>query len=290
MSVLRQEQLRHQYLEALGISSWLPRAQLPGAAASSSWVEHFTWPEQDSAFDEAFAAPEEGTEEQLDRPSCSAPSTPAQPAIDASAAVRAQLSQLTQTPPVQPRMPPVVEQGPAPSSTAAAEPTPARAPNRLRHSTPRVKLAFVLAGDLLIVDSLPPAGRQGFGPAHQRLLAGIARALGVQERPSEASLLPWPPFAGATLNQGADELARAVARKLNYTLSVRSISRALLLGEAATQWLLGREEPLDELRGIRFNLQPGVVCVASASLSQALQLPDIKAEIWRDIQPLVPAS
>jgi len=56
MSVLRQEQLRHQYLEALGISSWLPRAQLPGAAASSSWVEHFTWPEQDSAFDEAFAA------------------------------------------------------------------------------------------------------------------------------------------------------------------------------------------------------------------------------------------
>ncbi|MCJ8298861.1 MAG: hypothetical protein MJK13_08005, partial [Pseudomonadales bacterium] len=37
------QQLRHQYLETLGISSWLPRATLPGAGNSAQWVSEFVY-------------------------------------------------------------------------------------------------------------------------------------------------------------------------------------------------------------------------------------------------------
>lgn len=298
MNVLRQEQLRHQYLEAIGISSWLPRTQLPAAAPSPQWVEDFTWTGPDEYLDEAFEAPDEVAEMPVRGPETARVASPAAASAASSsarAAAQARLAELTDAPPQQPTAPPAVK----PVTERSAERSAARpvagsastpVPTHKRQSAPRVKLAFILAGDLLIVDSLPPAGRQGFGPAHQRLLSGIARALGVQTPPSDASLLPWPPFAGATLNQGAEELSRAVERKLKHTLTLRPVSRALLLGEAAAQWLLGREEALDALRGIRFNLQAGIPCVASVSLSQALQLPEVKAEIWRDIQPLVTIS
>ena len=33
-----EQQLRHQYLDAMGITSWLPREQLPGALPTPDWV------------------------------------------------------------------------------------------------------------------------------------------------------------------------------------------------------------------------------------------------------------
>jgi hypothetical protein len=294
MNAPQQEQLRHQYLEAMGISSWLPRTQLPGAAPSPQWVEHFTWPAQDAAFDDdGFASDEPEAAPAVTSPSASGT---AKPSVGAAARAQARdsLAALSETAPRQPAPSRAAPQ-PAPDSPQApAAPVsgaaPTTEPRRSAQPAPRVKLAFVLAGDLLIVDSLPPASRQGFGNAHQRLLQGIVRALGVQERPSDASLLSWPVLAGATLDQGPAELAKAVQRKLALTLALRPVNRALLLGEAAAQWLLGREDGLDALRGIRFSLQSGVPCVATASLSEALQLPDVKAEIWRDLQPLLTAT
>jgi Tfp pilus assembly major pilin PilA len=41
------QHLRHQYLETLGISSWLPRGVLPGAAESMPWVSGFVYSDDD---------------------------------------------------------------------------------------------------------------------------------------------------------------------------------------------------------------------------------------------------
>lgn len=297
------EQQRHDYLSAIGITSWLPRTTLPGAARSADWVAGFVqgrddvWDSDEVGLDEQPAQSAREAVAALE-PVKSAPA--AGPAAmpsgqDARAAARASLDLdlASDSKPAKPQPKPAtaqqarVEQVRQPEKTAAVSVAPRSGP---RTEAPRVKLAFVLAGDLLIVDSLPPAGRQGFGRQHQRLLQGILSALGATETASEASILSWPVLAGVSLNQGPDELARAVARKLEHTLAVKPVKRALLFGESAAQWLLGREEGLDALRGIRFTLQAGIPCVASLSLSEALQLPEMKADIWRDIQPLLNRS
>lgn len=276
----QQEPLRHQYLHALGITSWLPRTPLPGAAPSAAWVDRFCWPEVEEPLEEAFEAPDP---EESVAATVTAQRAPRAAAHAGAEAARAALGQTESPAPA----PPPAEAPLQPRAVAARSDIEEGAAE-VAEPIPRVKLAFVVAGDLLIVDSLPPAGRQGFGPAHQRLLQGIVRALGVSEAPSDAALLPWPQFAGTTLNQGPRELGVAVRRKLQYTLELCRIRRALLLGQSAARWLSGRDEPLSALRGAPFELEPDLPCVASASLTEALRLPEVKAEIWRDIQPLLP--
>ncbi|KEA64407.1 Periplasmic protein TonB [Marinobacterium lacunae] len=288
MMNLSGEQLRHQYLEAIGISSWLPRTSLPGAAPSQPWVERFRYPmpegmDEFPGFDETDdVSPAPETPDAV-----IASERPTESAETARAQARASIAPLIESD-TRAKAPPAqsVPVGAVPESASPA-PAVRRGPPA---QAPRVKLAFVLAGDLLIVDSLPPAARQGFSGQHQRLLAGIARALGVGDQPSDASLLSWPVLAGTTLDQGPEELKRAVRRKLEITLQLRRVTRALFLGESAAQWMLEREETLDALRGIRFSLRPELHCVASVSLSQLLQLPTLKAELWRDLQPLLVKS
>lgn len=292
------EQLRHRYLEAIGVSSWLPRARLPGAAPSADWVERFRYPwvpGADSAVDSTGSdagSDDSAVDNSFEDRSGESSSRAVEPAMasaqafgtaaDARAQARASLAPLTATD--SSVKAPRTEVQPAPATRSEAV-EPAR--RGVVTPPPRVKLAFVLAGDLLVVDSLPPASRQGFSAQHRRLLTGLAQSMGVTDRPSDASLLSWPVLAGPTLDQGPEELTKAVRRKLELTLALSSVRRALLLGESAAQWLLEREESLDALRGIRFSLRPELHCIASVSLSQALQLPELKAELWRDLQPLL---
>ncbi|MBV1788789.1 hypothetical protein KQ940_12055 [Marinobacterium sp. D7] len=280
------EQLRHQYLEAIGISSWLPRARLPGAAPSEPWVERFRYPlpGEGDGFDD-FAevdAEQVATEAPAAKESGTELAAVSEAVGNARSQARASIAPLIDS----------VQTSKAPAAAAVSREEVTDQPSApVRRGppaqAPRVKLAFVLVGELLVVDSLPPASRQGFSAQHQKLLAGVARALDVTDAASDAALLSWPVLAGATLDQGPQELAKAVRRKLELTLALRSVKRALLLGESAAQWVLEREEVLDALRGIRFTLRPELHCIASVSLSQALQLPEMKAELWRDLQPLL---
>ncbi len=308
-----QEQLRHQYLSALGISSWLPRARLPGAAPSAEWVagfryvagEHAEWAADDGAsgegeYDDEVAAAEAvvpaGPAARLSDRGASGVATvpdraPAGVSVAGAAAAGnptgraalARLEELTDDEVKKPAPVPVVERTESRSEPARQSNLP----------PPRFKLAFVLAGDWLVIDSLPPQSPQGFGPLHQRLLHGVLRAAGIAQRQTDASLLSWPMLASQTLDQGAGEAQKAVQRKLDLTLQaangIRPLNGALLLGDAAARWVLEREEELDALRGIRFTLRANLPCVCSSSLSQALQLPELKAQLWRDLQVLVNA-
>ncbi|TCK06905.1 hypothetical protein [Marinobacterium mangrovicola] len=301
----QQEQQRHDYLSAIGITSWLPRTELPGAATSADWVAGFVhgqddaWETDDIDLDQAPAAqsareavaaldtakPAHPSVSATESAPAAAVATPANQDARAAARASLELELPSDTKPASKPKPAAAQQSPQPDEAADKVSVAPRSGPRV--AAPRVKLAFMLAGDLLIVDSLPPAGRQGFGRQHQRLLQGILASLGQNEAASDATILSWPVLAGASLNQGPDELAKAVARKLEHTLAVKPVKRALLFGESAAQWLLGREEGLDALRGIRFTLQAGIACVASHSLSEALQVPEMKADIWRDLQPLL---
>jgi hypothetical protein len=273
------ESLRHQYLEAIGISSWLPRADLPGAAPSADWVAGFRYP--DAGVDD-WTDEYAGTE-------TDPVSTASRGADRARASVQRLLDEPKPNSAPEPRTQRASQAPAEPHPVSELAPAPLAVKSGERQPAPRIKLAFVLARDLLVIDSLPPASNAGFGAQQQRLLRGVLMALGIKDQPSEAALLSWPALAGASLDQGPDELKKALARKLEVTEQVRPFNAVLLLGEAAAQWVLEREESIGALRGLRFTLSGGKPCVVGCSLSEALKVPDMKAGLWLDVQPLLKA-
>ncbi|KGK41859.1 hypothetical protein LH51_11745 [Nitrincola sp. A-D6] len=152
---------------------------------------------------------------------------------------------------------------------------------------PQFSLSFTPAGDLLVVDSLPPHAREAVGPEYQRLLAALCRAMGAEVQLDAMRLHHWPMFASSSLNQGGDEAQRAVRRQLDVMLKKHPARRVLLLGEPAAQWLLEQDHSLEDMRGLTFTLRAGVSAVTSYSLMHMLKLPEFKADCWRDLQPLL---
>lgn len=280
-----EEQQRHQYLEALGISSWLPRNPLVGAPESAAWVWDFSYPAPEIPFSESGAQGASAASRSV----ASAPSVPANPA-----AARAMLSRSfadTEAAPAAADTPAAAVLSEAATSPAADLPetaVDAQSADAGRPQ-PRFKLVFAGFGPVLIVDSLPPQAQGGFSATHQRLAAAVARSLSLPDTaPGTAPfMLPWPMFASPTLPQGYGEALLTVQHKLKKALEGAGVRAVLLLGESAAQMCLERDEPLDELRGILFSLPGGVKAVACHSLTEAMHLPGIKAQIWRDLQPLI---
>lgn len=299
MSVQAQEQQRHQWLAAIGIDSWLPRAPLPGAAPSPDWVATFCSAEAD------VERPNESEASIPGAPSSAQARRPAGSRID-TAALLAE--------PMRAAAPAPARSGPADRGLAATDPidrgpterSPTeRSPTHRTASVidaqpvlpqraarpepaPRFKLAWLVRGDMLIVDSLPPHQPEGFSRAHRRLLEGITTALGIaaDDELSAPFMLPWPMLAGKTLNQGANEARAAVKRKLENTLAFNpGIRQLLLLGEAAGVWVTEQEGGLDALQGKVLALGEGRQALVTLSLSELLRLPERKAEVWRDLQP-----
>lgn len=282
-----EEQLRHQYLDALGISSWLPRDVLPGAAPSADWIWDFSYPAPEIPFSE------KGT------PGASAAEAKAALSIDPAAA-RASLTRSFGDAP-KPEVKEALwkkEASPQPKK-AAAKPVLEPASDDMAHSDtdsqkstkpqPRFKLALARYGRVLVVDSLPPQSLQDYSKQHDALAAAIVRSISgaqvaLQEKPS---LLPWPAFASPTLPQGYDDALQTVQHKLDLLLEKGGIEAVLLLGESAAQMVLDREEELSQLRGILFSLRADTKALATHSLTEAMQVPGIKLEMWQQLQPLV---
>ncbi|MBA4502833.1 uracil-DNA glycosylase family protein [Marinobacterium marinum] len=273
MSVELQEQQRHQWLDAIGIDSWLPRQSLPGAAPSPAWVAGFTYPEVEPSWQ--AEAPVEvsempamaGTRSGGKRIDTAA--LLAQPSASAGRPPETGVSEITR---------PATQAVAAARRVATARPEPA----------PRFKLAYLVRGDLLIIDSLPPHQAEGFSRRHRRLLQGMTNALGMATTAelSTPFMLPWPMLAGKNLDQGPEEARRAVARKLNNTLAFKpEICRVLLLGEAACHWVTDQAEGFDALQGQVLTLNERCQALVTLSLSELLSLPERKAEAWRDLQP-----
>ena len=282
-----EEQQRHQYLDALGISSWLPRDVLPGAAPSADWIWDFSYPAPDIPF------AEKGT------PGTSVAEAKAALNVDPAAARASLTRSFGDAPkpevkealwkkdaPAEPQKPaakPVLE--PVADDTAHSD-TDAQKPTKPQ---PRFKLALARYGCVLVVDSLPPQSLQDYSKQHDALAAAIVRSVSgaqvaLQEKPS---LLPWPAFASPTLPQGYDDALQTVQHKLDLLLEKGGVEAVLLLGESAAQMVLDREEELGQLSGILFSLRADTKVLATHSLTEAMQVPGLKAEMWKQLQPLV---
>ncbi len=268
------QQQRHQYLDALGITSWLPVRPLPAAAPSADWVWDFRYPAPEIPF-----TPEPSVNP--GRPGSARQSAPPVPPTMDAAKARAALNDTLAL---------VAESARPKAERAKALPQVKLAPKPQKPAAvPRFKLALLAVGDCLVVDSLPTASPEDFSARHQQLLGNIAGYL--TARPVElprAAVLNWPMLASSSLDQSRPEALAAVQYKLKQLATRHHASRLLLLGEAAAQMVLDTDEALDQLRGaVQLPQQPQLQVVVSHSLSELLTLHELKSTLWRDIQPLL---
>ncbi|MCP4595635.1 hypothetical protein [Neptuniibacter sp.] len=293
-----QELLRHQYLDALGISSWLPCAQLPGAQASPEWVNDFQYPAPEIPFEtdrNAQTGSVNSARAALGQPRAPlSQKSSVESAQQGVSQARAALGLLADSE-VAPEAKPVtssVASTDQKSALASSENEQEVAGSDLSSSEavdstpPTFKLAFQRIGSILVVDSLPLQG-SSFATNYQQLAHAISSSLGVQGEVVEPFMLPWPMFASKTLDQGRDQATIAVQHKLSKELQTADIKAVLLFGEAAAQMVMERDEALEQLSGVLFTVKYGVKAIASYSLTEAMQLPGIKRQIWQDLQPLL---
>jgi hypothetical protein len=268
-----QEQLRHQYLEAMGISSWLPCAKLPGAMESPEWVNDFQYPAPEIPF--------ESDRSQQARANLNQSNTEFKKASaeQASQSIAALNKVITSDEPIAPSNPqPVVE--------PVAEVPESETQPREFAPPPNFKIAFQKIGSALVIDSLPPQGGN-FSANYQKLSNAIVNSLGISGELSEPFMLPWPIFASKTLDQSREQAVIAVQHKLSKELHKGDLKMVILFGESAAQMVLDRQESLEEVSGILMTLSGGVKTIASASLTEAMQLPGVKKQIWKDLQPML---
>ena len=304
-----QERLRQQYLAAMGVTSWLPRQTLPGAAPSPKWQ----WVDAGTAEAESLLSSASGASPTsttavsgvsqarsalaglMSKPSQSAgakksssssvsvPQASVQTLPDSTSATQSQASSLADTGLPRPKTEPVSDVATHPAVQATASLT--RKLSVRAGEMPRFRLALVAFQHCLVVTELPLRHSQPWSGDHQTLLYAIVAAVGLdgarQGTPNYREF-HWPLDPAAAFDQ-----SEAVARHaLEVELAeVRSPGqRALLLmGASAAQYLL----PLDhsvEPAVLLGNEQQQILCCHG--LNEVLRLPGHKAELWRQLQPL----
>ena len=265
------QQQRHQYLEALGITSWLPTQALPAAAPSADWVWDFRYPAPEIPFSDTPAAGG-------NRAAATKPAAPKMDAAKARAALNDTLALVADS----------GKQKPA-ARKAEPEAKPVAKPKPRSTEIPRFKLAMLAMGDWLVIDSLPTASADGFSERHQQLLKNISVFLGPDIPPlPRAAVLNWPMLANSSLDQSRPEAVSAVRYKLKQMQSKSGANHLLLLGEIAAQMVLDSEASLDDLRGlVTLPQHPQLKTLVSHSLSELLSLPEMKAVFWQDLQTLL---
>jgi len=275
------QQQRHHYLASMGIPQWLPRTQLPGAAPSADWVGDFVAGQVllDEGFDDVVAA-----EEAL--PNVAQPQVPQVAEVPPSySAPKPSVAKVD--------IPEVVAEPSKKLEVAAVIPdqpliTTPITPLRSTRQAPNMRLMFWSFSDTLVIDSMPPQQRgtlvsKQYSALLNNLLRAIDRDMQREQKPFS---LNWPVLAGDVVDQGWEQAVSAVQFKLQEFWQ-QPPSLVLLLGEAAAQMVLERQEPLDELRGMTFSLRSSTKALASDSLTMMMQLPDCKREVWRDLQAVL---
>lgn len=261
-----------EYLKQLGVDLWLPRAPLAKAAASPAWVYSFTHPAQDQP-SEARAK----SAAQVVKP----PAIKGGHTLDEKHAEQRSMVHISEAlAEDRPATPRKDDQQSAPASPATHRVAP--------QPVPRFRFVLTRTPRFVIVDELPNAGPQALSDPYKKLLVGLVRALG--EDPQQMSLpvmLQWPHLAGSKLNQGADEAFKYVQLTLDSMQKKSRAEHVLMLGAGLSRWVMGEQHSEVSSGELLLHPQKNMSCLASATLSEVLRLPEIKRQLWVDLQPLV---
>ncbi|WP_372740321.1 hypothetical protein [Neptunomonas sp.] len=301
---LRAEQRRHQYLEAMGVTSWLPRSALPGARLSHESVYEFLYGHEADVFEsDDLVEDASDISEKVHHQQAVAPVTAASLDLLAPSDRSSKQRRETLTPHASLKRSSATAVGVTATAVQArtgqetseadlAMPNVEIKPRSGKEKAPRFRLGFWLYKDLLVVDSLPLLSRGGITQGkYQALCANMVKAMGLDaELLAAPYVLAWPMLAGDSLDQGKAEASLAVKHKIQKLLQQATPRLLLFLGESAAQMGMQREEGIDELRAVVFNYSSQMKAMTSLSLTQMLQIPECKKEVWGDLQKVLPVN
>ena len=240
---------RQHYLAAIGIESWLPRQQLPGAAAGPVYVRKSA---QHSAATIAAKEAPVGTHNRFANTMDSAAAAPLSP------------HELTSTAPQRD----AVVTASQPAATPATDAS--------------FQLAFYTwAPDLLIVDEGQDARLQ------QQLISNLLFALGHTNLQRQSpDYFNWPmPGGRRTYALSPHEMVFGALQRM---LEQHTPAHMLLMGELAVQQVLGVDNA-EWVAGKTLDASPlysGVTLLTTHSTATLLESPLLKAETWQHLQAL----
>lgn len=261
----------------MGIRSYYPRFQLPGALPSvaAAWVQ-----EQAAVVDAADSSPTPETATAAAPESAAA--VPAAPAVvPAAAAVEAAASAelapavrlVVEPPPVPPAPPVSLHAAPAP-------PRPATADRARTAAAPATQLSFqvvLITADkgLLVCNQIPLLARPGLSQGEQQLLDNLLLWLGCR-RQNVAALrhFSWPLPGLSSAEPGL--AARSLLGFLAQAQQEAGFSRLLMLGSSSVDCL--QAEPAASTAPWQ--------AWYSHSLAELLALPSLKRDTWQQLQTL----
>lgn len=304
---IQSEQRRHQYLAAMGVTSWLPRSALAGARPSHASVYEFLYGHEADIFQSDDVTEDASViSEKAHHQHAVAPVTAASLDLLAASDKSARQRKDMLTPQGSLQRSAVAANDVKAPVQASVKAMPAQeadeaeavmphveiTPRSGKEKPPRFRLGFWLYKDLLVVDSLPLLSRGGITQRkYQALCANMVKAMGLDaELLAAPYVLAWPMLAGDSLDQGKAEASRAVKHKIHKFLQEASPRLLLFLGESAAQMAMQREEGIDELRAVVFNYSSQMKAITSLSLTQMLQIPECKKEVWGDLQKVLPVN
>ncbi len=282
---------RQQYLEAMGIETYMPRWILPSAAAAqpcapvlpqaelaqqvsaspaaisiSAPADAETWQTENQV--PAATATETVEAENVKAPAKSAP-------IDVLASIESSAE-------------PDKKTSSASAKSILADLDVAKRPD------PHFALSlWRVSDDVMVVDSR----HSELALPTEPLLRNILAALGFAQRPlPKAEVLRWPMFENSYEPQGQEVARETLQAMLEGMLETLPGKYLLLMGGEACHYLLGSEQlgegfdpqvSLDKHLGQSFALEAlSMTAIVVPSLSELLQQPLLKRGAWRALQPL----
>jgi len=267
------EPQRLQYMQALGVTSWLPKQPLTGSQNNTMLWQH-EHEHKAAVAREPKAAPaafEQHVEE---------PQSQSAPAVEIQAqaqAVALALGGLVTTAKVAPVSAPEV---PIDNGATASHESVDVAPMHLA-------LSWYTTG-VLVVNDVPVQEGAAMSSPIQRLQTSIVNALvsgGSQTMPSATVEFNWPLVPGPHGDHSLVGAKSGLTYSLIKLLQDKTCHQLLLMGPAAAQ-LLRPELVLGGLSKLNVGSR-SMALVYSHSLHQLLAVPSLKAETWAHLQPLL---
>ena len=304
------ERQRQDYLEAMGIQPWFPRFVLPAAKPSYNCDWDF---EQDPVPGMANTAEPAAAEAAYGQPAQQHPGLTS--LADTVQPGAFQQSANQQQPYQQPSyQPPQPGDGTRDSSSilsdlgfAKEEEPDTNATNSKTTDTqsaasagkeaeadeaPALAAPFRLAvidvnESCIAITDLPWSGLNQFTSFHERLLRNITKSINLKaDQEMNTGLFTWPliPDAPPVDRKYARE---AVLGFLNHQYGLQRRKTILLFGRTSCKYLWSHKDSFENCRGMqeRNDSRYAITC----SLSEMLSVPDLKAEAWANLKPLLAA-
>lgn len=266
------ESRRRAFLDAMQVTTWLPRVELPFAAPSRPELLQFVEPE-------AMPAPVVELEQPVAQP---APSSPA-PVTDAPAATASPAADA-----VRAAMPRIAMPEPKKASARPIDAEPAAAEQKAAIPPPRFALQLLRAGNCLLLVELPTGESfQSRDPAYL-LLKDLLRAAKLPDKPQQVGdgePIRWPLLHRGSLDQGAEAARDYVQGVVAAELEEMGCACLWLVGLPALRFA-GEVEADACYRELHID---GIGhALAMPGLEQLMEQPGSKAELWKAMRRSMP--